>query len=173
MVRNSSEDESAPLLRSTSPPEPTTATNTTNRRSGAWHFLLTHRAVIAPGLSMLLMMNFALQMLRVSLPAVIEYAVCAQHHPDLPPLVGGGGESWRRAAADPRCKGEDVQAALGIVTAQEETATMVPTMLLVVPYAVMARRVGVRWVLGLVWLGCVVQQGFELLICEFPSCYWR
>ncbi|KAM3506930.1 hypothetical protein MY11210_007361 [Beauveria gryllotalpidicola] len=65
---------------------------------------------------------------------------------------------------DERCKHEAVQADLAWIIGMENTISVVPGLLMSIPYGVIADKYGPNIVLGLVWAGQFLSEGGHLLV---------
>ncbi|OAA54664.1 Major facilitator superfamily transporter [Cordyceps fumosorosea ARSEF 2679] len=142
--------ETAPLLPSSSSSSNTTITST---QPG-----LLRTAV--PFLIILTVVEFAAALVAAGVAALVEGSLCRTRFPDVTQPYG-----------DPRCKHEAVQADLAWIIGMENTISVIPGLLMSIPYGVVADRYGPNIVLGLVWVGQFLSEGGHLLVCLNPQIF--
>lgn len=94
-----------------------------------------------------------------ALKQLVEGLLCRQYHDDV-----------LDPTRDPRCKGERTQAELSLIFSLESTFEMVPSLLLSIPYGIMADIYGRRFVAFLSILGCLVYPVADAFVCKFCPC---
>lgn len=67
--------------------------------------------------------------------------------------------------SDPRCKENNVQSELSMLQGLEVTFTLLPGLLMAIPYGIIADRYGRKFVLGLALLGIILTEGCNIMIC--------
>lgn len=72
-------------------------------------------------------------------------------------------------ANDPRCKATDVQSELSMLQAVELTFGLAPSILMSIPYASIADRLGRKFVLALSIFGMLCVFTCDLLICKLRN----
>ncbi|KAJ3498540.1 hypothetical protein NLG97_g1033 [Lecanicillium saksenae] len=91
---------------------------------------------------------------------LVEGAACKQLHPEV--------TDWYH---DPICKSLDVQDRLALVTGWEYSWSLVPGLLLAIPYGIFIDRYGPRAMAVLVALGGVITQVIYLTITQYPNIF--
>lgn len=110
--------------------------------------------VAIPGVLIIVSFQFFATLIVVGLSALMEGAVCKKVHPDVTEIY-----------SDPRCGDDDVQAQLAMVIAFEQMFTIIPGFLTLIPYGIVADKFGPKIVLMLVFVGDVLAQGGEAIVC--------
>lgn len=111
------------------------------------------RAVLQCTLVMVLT-NFAGFFIDTPYTQILEATICRSFHPD---IVSG---------ADPRCKDNDVQSELSLINGWSLTFTLIPGLLMAVPYGMLADSIGKKFVLNLSIFGFALSQITTILICK-------
>ncbi len=111
--------------------------------------------VVIPGSLIVACFGFAAQFLSIGLSEMMEGSICQREYGNV-----------TRPYEDPRCKNEAVQTRLATVKGWEQTFSLLPGLLLAVPYGIVADRYGPKLVLCLIWIGDILAQIGESAVCK-------
>lgn len=144
--------EATPLLRDD---------NTTTTENGSSATTTTDVQRLAPRLRtaipfffILTAVEFAAALCAAGVAALVEGSLCRAAFPEVTEPYG-----------DARCKREDVQADLAWIIGMENTISVIPGLLMSIPYGIVADKYGPNIVLGLIWVGQFLSEGGHLLVC--------
>lgn len=143
-------DEHTPLLAD---PESAPSTDHEQQQQKESRGSIISRPLIQCILIMMLV-EFAAPFVDTPSTRVQEEIICRSFHPDI-----ANGD-------DPRCKGDDVQGELAFINGWFLTFTLIPGLVLSVPYGLLADKVGRKFVLNLSILGTVLSVAALVLICR-------
>lgn len=128
-----------------------------NKPSGADATRAQFLRVVIPGSLIVACFGFAAQFLSIGLSEMMEGSICQREYSNV-----------TSPYTDPRCKNEAVQTRLATVKGWEQTFSLLPGLLLAVPYGMVADRYGPKFVLCLIWIGDILSQIGESAVCKFP-----
>ncbi|KAK3180627.1 hypothetical protein K4F52_007977 [Lecanicillium sp. MT-2017a] len=154
MADGAASAERTPLLRSGTDNVDTPAA------AGRIPFRCALLTVIAPGLLLHAFFSMATTVIDVAMSELGEGILCRSRHGAIPD-----------PANDPRCKATDVQSALSMLQAVELTFGLAPSILMSIPYASIADRLGRKFVLALSIFGMLCVFTCDLLIYRFPEIF--
>ncbi|KAM3441646.1 hypothetical protein MY4824_001424 [Beauveria thailandica] len=117
--------------------------------------------IAIPFFLILTAVEFAAALCAAGVAALVEGSLCRSAFPDLVTDPYG----------DARCKHEAVQADLAWIIGMENTISVVPGLLMSIPYGIIADKYGPNIVLGLVWAGQFLSEGGHLLVCLNPQLF--
>ncbi|KGQ08184.1 hypothetical protein BBAD15_g6490 [Beauveria bassiana D1-5] len=117
--------------------------------------------IAIPFFFILTAVEFAAALCAAGVAALVEGSLCRTAFPDLVTDPYG----------DARCKHEAVQADLAWIIGMENTISVVPGLLMSIPYGIIADKYGPNIVLGLVWAGQFLSEGGHLLVCLNPQLF--
>ncbi|KAM3507962.1 hypothetical protein MY10362_001465 [Beauveria mimosiformis] len=117
--------------------------------------------IAIPFFLILTAVEFAAALCAAGVAALVEGLLCRSAFPDLVTDPYG----------DARCKSEAVQADLAWIIGMENTISVVPGLLMSIPYGIIADKYGPNIVLGLVWAGQFLSEGGHLLVCLNPQLF--
>ncbi|KAG8161996.1 hypothetical protein KVR01_007761 [Diaporthe batatas] len=149
-------NERDPLLGSTTPACPKPAGSPENAKSNR-----TLRKQVGPlsvCITLLLLIEFGAYLATIPLNQVLEANICQRMHP---------GETL--APNDPICKEKSVQTELSMIRGWQSTFEVIPSLLVAVPYGMIADEFGRGFVLALACLGITLSSGSYTLVCLFPD----
>lgn len=104
--------------------------------------------------SIMFLLMLATPLLVTPRMAILEEVICRNFHPD----VADG--------TDPRCKDDDVQAELSLIDGWSWAFSLLPGMIMAVPYGILADTYGRRLGFALCMIGTMSEQVGGLLICK-------
>ncbi|EGX95999.1 Major facilitator superfamily transporter [Cordyceps militaris CM01] len=113
-----------------------------------------------PFLLILTAVEFAAALCAAGVAALVEGSLCRSAFPDVV-------DPYR----DARCKDKAVQADLAWIIGMENTISVVPGLLMSIPYGIIADKYGPNIVLGLVWVGQFLSEGGHLVVCLNPHIF--
>lgn len=157
-------DEQRPLLSSSSSaatmvvgeaPEPTEPTASTDAAPGSAPSKERLRLIVS-ALLILLVANLVAVLVDTAINQLTEGAACRQLHPNV--------VDWYN---DPVCKSLDVQDRLALVMGWEFSSSLIPGLLLAIPYGIFIDKYGPRAMMVLVALGGVITQSSYWVISTF------
>ncbi|OAR03111.1 hypothetical protein LLEC1_06386, partial [Akanthomyces lecanii] len=149
--RASPTSEAAPLLRD----------DTTTTEDGTTTITVAPRLRTAiPFFVILVAVEFAAALCAAGVAALVEGSLCRTAFPEVTAPYG-----------DARCKHESVQADLAWIIGMENTISVVPGLLMSIPYGIVADKYGPNIVLGLIWVGQFLSEGGHLLVCLNPQIF--
>ncbi|KAK0732543.1 major facilitator superfamily domain-containing protein [Apiosordaria backusii] len=111
-------------------------------------------------LSLVILQTTGLTLADTPLTEIQERIICQQIH-GLPLQAGG---------ANP-CKDNDVQGELSTILGWKITLSLIPSLLMAVPYGAGIDRFGRRPFLGLCFVGLSLSAGWDAVVCAFPSAF--
>ncbi|KAJ3494687.1 hypothetical protein NLG97_g3923 [Lecanicillium saksenae] len=91
---------------------------------------------------------------------LVESSLCTTEFPDVVDPYN-----------DPRCKSEGIQADLAWIIGLESTISVIPGLIMSIPYGIIADKYGPNIVLGLIWVGQFFSEGGHLLVCLNPQLF--
>ncbi|KGQ12429.1 hypothetical protein BBAD15_g1804 [Beauveria bassiana D1-5] len=150
----SSVGDDAALPKTTTTTQPTASSSSSSSSSSLW----SRRGLIVSSLLILLTSNLTAILVDTASNQLIEGAACKQLHPEV--------TDWYK---DPVCKKSlDVQDRLALIAGWEYSWSLVPGLLLAIPYGIFMDRYGPRAMLILVALGGVITQTLYLVrgLCD-------
>lgn len=112
--------------------------------------------LIVSALLILLAANLVAVLVDTAMNQLTEGAACRQLHPDV--------VDWYN---DPVCKSLDVQDRLALVMGWEVSSSLIPGLILAIPYGIFIDKYGPRAMMVLVSLGGVITQSSYLVISMF------
>ncbi|XWW96069.1 hypothetical protein V2A60_004039 [Cordyceps javanica] len=113
-----------------------------------------------PFLFIMTAVEFAAALCAAGVAALVEGSLCRAAFPQVTDPYG-----------DPRCKHETVQADLAWIIGMENTISVMPGLLMSIPYGIIADKYGPHIVLGLIWVGQFLSEGGHLLVCLNPQIF--
>ncbi|KAJ6790060.1 hypothetical protein PWT90_03971 [Aphanocladium album] len=116
--------------------------------------------VAIPFLFLLTAVEFAAGLCGTGMAGLVESALCKTEFPDVVDPYN-----------DPRCKGEEIQANLAWIIGMENTISVLPGLLMSIPYGIIADKYGPNIVMGLIWVGQFLSEGGHLLVCLNPQIF--
>ncbi|OAA72852.1 Major facilitator superfamily transporter [Akanthomyces lecanii RCEF 1005] len=146
--------EATPLLRDDNTTTENGSTNTEVER------LAPRLRTAIPFSIILIAVEFAAALCAGGVAALVEGSLCRTAFPEVTEPYG-----------DPRCKHEDVQADLAWIIGMENTISVIPGLLMSIPYGIVADKYGPNIVLGLIWVGQFLSEGGHLLVCLNPQIF--
>ncbi|PMB69505.1 hypothetical protein BM221_004149 [Beauveria bassiana] len=142
-------------------PKTTTTTQPTASSSSSSSSSSSRRGLIVSSLLILLTSNLTAILVDTASNQLIEGAACKQLHPEV--------TDWYE---DTVCKKSlDVQDRLALIAGWEYSWSLVPGLLLAIPYGVFMDRYGPRAMLILVALGGVITQTLYLVVTQYPELF--
>lgn len=114
--------------------------------------------VLAVGIAVYVSFTLAGAFMSVSSNQLIQGAACQQLYPDV-----------REPYADERCNSDSVQSRLSLIIGWELTFSLMPGMIMAVPYGMLMDRVGVRLFSAVLFVASAVAQALEFIVCTL----WR
>ncbi|KAJ6781210.1 hypothetical protein PWT90_10566 [Aphanocladium album] len=155
-MKSDRSEEQRPLLHGETPSVGGAAANEPPQpRSTPDEPTRSRRRLVISSLLIMLSSNITSILVDTAGNQLVEGAACKQLHPEV--------TDWYR---DPVCKSLDVQDRLALVTGWEYSWSLVPGMLLAIPYGVFIDRYGPRAMAVLVALGGFINQVTYLAVSE-------
>ncbi len=146
--------EATPLLRDEHAVADDADSLAAERRRQRRHLLRT----AIPFVIVLITVEFAASLCAAGVAALVEGSLCMTAFPEVTAPYG-----------DARCKDEGVQADLAWIIGMENTISVVPGLLMSIPYGIIADKYGPNIVLGLIWVGQFFSEGGHLLVCAYST----
>lgn len=156
MADTERQGESAPLLRDvgTNTSDTSDTPDTDNAAESALPLRRMLRIAV-PFFLFITMVEVAASLCSFGLAALVERSLCRTKFPDVADPY-----------SDPRCKEEGIQADLAWMIGMESTVSIIPGLLMAIPYGTVADKYGPHIPLGLMSIGQLFSEGGHLLVCK-------